>query len=296
MAILEARDLTKSFGGVAAVSQVTLAVEENEIYSIIGPNGAGKSTLFNLLSGRLPCDHGRVFFKGTEITGMPPEQNDFRLDLEEIRDMIRAGIFCVNVALSHRGAITACFAGDPVAAHRQGVAYIRRFFGATMKQPVDGVITNAYPMEINFKQSMKCVGNALPAVKPGGAVMGFLKADRGLDDIPAPDGSPLPLPVVKMILRRIGPSRAERSPGLHGKFRGQREIDRAGVRIDGRRGRRVLCSRDAQSGRRQHEQGRRQIPNDAVHGRPPRRAIRGWFYGQSSLAYGRSPQIGRAHV
>jgi len=74
MAILEARDLTKSFGGVAAVSQVTLAVEENEIYSIIGPNGAGKSTLFNLLSGRLPCDHGRVFFKGTEITGMPPEQ------------------------------------------------------------------------------------------------------------------------------------------------------------------------------------------------------------------------------
>ncbi|MFZ5565329.1 MAG: nickel-dependent lactate racemase [Thermodesulfobacteriota bacterium] len=139
--------------------------------------------------------------------GMPPEQNDFRLDLEEIRDMIRAGIFCVNVALSHRGAITACFAGDPVAAHRQGVAYIRRFFGATMKQPVDGVITNAYPMEINFKQSMKCVGNALPAVKPGGAVMGFLKADRGLDDIPAPDGSPLPLPVVKMILRRIGPSR-----------------------------------------------------------------------------------------
>lgn len=139
--------------------------------------------------------------------GMAPEKNDFRLDLEEIRAMIRAEIFCVNVVLNHRGAVTACFAGDPVAAHRQGVAYIRRFFGAAMKQPVDGVITNSFPMEINFKQSMKCVGNALPAVKPGGAVMGFLRAERGLDDIPAPDGSPLPLPVVKMILRRIGPSR-----------------------------------------------------------------------------------------
>jgi len=74
MAVLEAQELTKSFGGVAAVTALDLAVEENEIYSVIGPNGAGKTTLFNLLSGRLSCDHGRVFFKGTEITGLPPEQ------------------------------------------------------------------------------------------------------------------------------------------------------------------------------------------------------------------------------
>lgn len=139
--------------------------------------------------------------------GMMPEANDFRLDLEEIRAMIPAGIFCINVVLDHRGAITACFAGDPVAAHRRGVAYTRRFFGVSMDRPVDGVITNSFPMEINFKQSMKCVGNALPAVRPGGAVMGFLRADRGLDDIPMPDGSPLPLPAVKAILRAIGPSR-----------------------------------------------------------------------------------------
>ena len=97
--------------------------------------------------------------------GMAPEKNDFRLDLEEIRTMIEAEIFCVNVVLNHRGAITACFAGDPVAAHRQGVAYTRRCFGAAMDRPVDGVITNAFPMEINFKQSMKCVGNALPALR-----------------------------------------------------------------------------------------------------------------------------------
>ncbi|MBI5568944.1 MAG: ABC transporter ATP-binding protein [Desulfomonile tiedjei] len=71
--MLEAQGLTKAFGGVAAVSAVNLAVQENRIYSIIGPNGAGKTTLFNLLSGRLPCDHGRVFFKGIEITGLAPE-------------------------------------------------------------------------------------------------------------------------------------------------------------------------------------------------------------------------------
>jgi nickel-dependent lactate racemase len=139
--------------------------------------------------------------------GMMPEANDFRLDLEEIQAMIQAEIFCINVVLDHRGTITACFAGNPVAAHRRGVAYTRRFFGAAMDRPVDGVITNSFPMEINFKQSMKCVGNALPAVKPGGAVMGFLRAERGLDDIPMPDGSPLPLPMVKTILQAIGPSR-----------------------------------------------------------------------------------------
>lgn len=73
MAILEVHGLTKSFGGVAAVSGVNLAVEENRIHSIIGPNGAGKTTLFNLISGRLPCDNGRVFFKGTEITNLAPQ-------------------------------------------------------------------------------------------------------------------------------------------------------------------------------------------------------------------------------
>lgn len=74
MAVLEARELTKSFGGVGAVTAVDLVVEENEVYSVIGPNGAGKTTLFNLLSGRLSCDQGQIFFKGTEITGRPPEQ------------------------------------------------------------------------------------------------------------------------------------------------------------------------------------------------------------------------------
>ncbi|MFP4040491.1 MAG: nickel-dependent lactate racemase [Desulfosudaceae bacterium] len=139
--------------------------------------------------------------------GMFPEENSFRLDLEETRSMLKADIFCVNVILNRSGAILACFAGDPVAAHRQGVDFSFRHFGLRLERPVDGVITNAYPMDINFKQSMKCVGNALPALKPGGVVMGFLRSEKGLDDIPAPDGSPLPLPVVKTILRLIGSSR-----------------------------------------------------------------------------------------
>ena len=139
--------------------------------------------------------------------GMLPENNSFRLDLEEVRSLIPADIFCLNVILGHAGGILACFAGDPVVAHRRGVDFSIRFFGLRLERPVDGVITNAYPMDINFKQSMKCVGNALPALRPGGVVMGFLRAERGLDDIPRPDGSPLPLGVIKFILRRLGPAR-----------------------------------------------------------------------------------------
>lgn len=181
-----------------------------EPHLMAGFGGGMKNILPGVASAQTIGTHHELLTRPTyqaNRVGMMPEANDFRLDLEEIQAMIQAEIFCVNVVLDHQGAITACFAGDPVAAHRRGVAYTRRFFGAAMDRPVDGVITNSFPMEINFKQSMKCVGNALPAVRPGGVVMGFLRADRGMDDIPIPDGSPLPLPMVKAILRAIGPSR-----------------------------------------------------------------------------------------
>jgi nickel-dependent lactate racemase len=139
--------------------------------------------------------------------GLPPEQNAFRRDLEECRRLIPADIFCINVALDHDGTVIACFAGDPVAAHREGIRFIQHRAGLKMNNQVDGIIVNAHPMDINFKQSMKCVGNALPVLKPGGTVMGFLRAEKGLDDIPMPKKAPLPLPVVKKILRLIGPSR-----------------------------------------------------------------------------------------
>lgn len=74
MAILTARGLTKAFGGLVAVQDVDLDVEENKIYSIIGPNGAGKTTLFNLLSGFYRSDAGRVSFRGSDITGLSPEK------------------------------------------------------------------------------------------------------------------------------------------------------------------------------------------------------------------------------
>lgn len=70
--ILEIRDLYKSFGGVAAISGVSLAVQPKETLAIIGPNGAGKTTFYNMLSGRMRPTSGQVLLDGKDITGLPP--------------------------------------------------------------------------------------------------------------------------------------------------------------------------------------------------------------------------------
>jgi len=70
--ILATSKLSRSFGGVRAVNDVSLGVPKGQLRAIIGPNGAGKTTLFNLLTGQLRCDAGRIFFRGADITGRPP--------------------------------------------------------------------------------------------------------------------------------------------------------------------------------------------------------------------------------
>ncbi|MDP9129773.1 MAG: ABC transporter ATP-binding protein [Candidatus Binatota bacterium] len=73
-AILQVRDLTKHFGGLAAVENVSLDVRTGELHAVIGPNGAGKSTLINLLSGELRASSGEILFHGREIGSLAPEQ------------------------------------------------------------------------------------------------------------------------------------------------------------------------------------------------------------------------------
>ncbi len=69
--ILTTRDLSKSFGGLVAVNNVTLDFAPGRVHAIIGPNGAGKTTLINLLSGDLPPSGGSITFKGRNITRLP---------------------------------------------------------------------------------------------------------------------------------------------------------------------------------------------------------------------------------
>jgi len=81
MAMLDVRRLSKRFGGLTAVKDLSFIVEEGEILGIIGPNGAGKSTSFGLLTGFIAPDKGTIFFKDEPIHGKKPE------------DICRKGIF-----------------------------------------------------------------------------------------------------------------------------------------------------------------------------------------------------------
>ena len=70
--LLEVTRLSKRFGGVQAVLDLSFTVDEGEIVGLIGPNGAGKSTVFNLINGVSPPDTGRVLFEGHDMTGNKP--------------------------------------------------------------------------------------------------------------------------------------------------------------------------------------------------------------------------------
>jgi branched-chain amino acid transport system ATP-binding protein len=72
MSVLEIRNLSKSFGGVRAVNEVSFAVERGEFLAMIGPNGAGKSTCFNMFNGQLAPDSGAIVFEGHDIAGLKP--------------------------------------------------------------------------------------------------------------------------------------------------------------------------------------------------------------------------------
>jgi branched-chain amino acid transport system ATP-binding protein len=72
--MLEVKSVSKAFGMIVVASDIDLSLARGEALGIIGPNGAGKSTLFNLITGMLRPDRGRILLEGRDITGLPPEQ------------------------------------------------------------------------------------------------------------------------------------------------------------------------------------------------------------------------------
>src|SRR5438132_470551 len=72
--LLEGREISRVFGGVPAVDQLSFTVQPGEILGLIGPNGAGKTTLVNLISGALPPSSGEIRFQGRSISGLRAHQ------------------------------------------------------------------------------------------------------------------------------------------------------------------------------------------------------------------------------
>jgi branched-chain amino acid transport system ATP-binding protein len=74
MHLLEVQSLTHSFGGLSALSDVSIRIDEHELAGVIGPNGAGKTTLFNIITGIYSPTKGNIFYKGAEIAGVSPNR------------------------------------------------------------------------------------------------------------------------------------------------------------------------------------------------------------------------------
>ncbi len=72
--VLAAKGLTRRFGGLIAVNDVSFTVEKDEIFGLIGPNGAGKTTLFNLMTGLIPSNSGKLIYQNEDISQLKPHQ------------------------------------------------------------------------------------------------------------------------------------------------------------------------------------------------------------------------------
>ncbi len=70
--MLEAKEVTKRFGGLVALNKVSLEIREHELLGLIGPNGSGKTTLFNVITGYYKPEGGKIYYKGEDITGLRP--------------------------------------------------------------------------------------------------------------------------------------------------------------------------------------------------------------------------------
>lgn len=88
MVLLEAEKLSKRFDRLTVLNDISLKVEDGQILGIIGPNGAGKTTLINVLTGIIPVDNGRVFFRETDITNMRAYER-FRLGIGRTFQSVR---------------------------------------------------------------------------------------------------------------------------------------------------------------------------------------------------------------
>jgi branched-chain amino acid transport system ATP-binding protein len=126
-ALLEVTRMSKRFGGIAAVRELDLRVEEGEILGLIGPNGAGKSTVFNLINGVHAPDTGRIVFRGADITGAPPYRIA-RAGLARAHQIVQplAGLTVLDNCM-----VGACFGREnlPLAAARETAREVAAFVG-----------------------------------------------------------------------------------------------------------------------------------------------------------------------
>ncbi len=114
--------------------------------------------------------------------GEDPDRNPMRLDLEEAGSMLPGDLFLVNGVLNPRREVVRLFAGHPVRAHREGCGLAREMYGVRIPRQADVVIADSHPMDIDIRQSIKCIANTIAAARPGGALVALARCEEGLGE------------------------------------------------------------------------------------------------------------------
>jgi len=127
---IEVQHISKFFGGITALEDCSLTIEEGTITGLIGPNGAGKSTLFNIIAGSMKPDGGRVLFRGRDVTGLPPHRlfhegivRTFQVPNEFSRMTVRENLMTVPPAQLGENLFSAWFQWNRVRTQERDIAH-----------------------------------------------------------------------------------------------------------------------------------------------------------------------------
>ncbi|MGZ9711914.1 branched-chain amino acid ABC transporter ATP-binding protein/permease [Glaciimonas sp. GNP009] len=169
---LSVKALSKSFGGLHAVSEVSFDVFRDEILGVIGPNGAGKTTLFNLLNGILPATRGEVIFGGRDIIGLRPYQVS-RLGIGRTFQVVRA----FGRLTTLQNVVVGAFAKE----HRDEKAYAlahAALIQVGMEADVNVLAGSLTMMQLRLMELARCL-----ASKPTLILLDEILAGLGTDDV-----------------------------------------------------------------------------------------------------------------
>ena len=175
--ILRVEKLSKNFGGLAALHDINLSVRSGEIFGLIGPNGAGKTTLFNLLSGALRPDSGRIVFKEENITRLKADRRS-RLGIGRTFQIAQPFLeLTVEENVFNHGGWNDDFRlvlSEPVTDHQQWAAVSDGRFGLELA----GTQHDIAGVDLSGVTSMQDVASQLEAaINAGSSVQGELKRE-----------------------------------------------------------------------------------------------------------------------
>ena len=179
---------TTSRGTPVFVSRTVAAADVVVSLGVIEPHviagfGGGYKNLIPGAAGAqtIGATHTLNLTPGTyNMTGRPPEENPMRLDLEEGGRLLNAPFFIVNTILDMALRVVRVVAGDPVAAHREGVATSAQMCGVKIPREADVLITGSYPMDLDLRQGFKALANGIRAVRTGGLLFDLVFAEEGV--------------------------------------------------------------------------------------------------------------------